>query len=729
MVLFLAAPVPAQESETGAACLGGHDPQAVIGYFQGLEHPYLMVTKENREEILRKASSDDPVLKQLWSNIAKASVQYHIDGVAFRVACMGPDDPAAAKLADAVRQWRFRYKDGQKWWDDYLTAADMMRHLYAFDAARGAGLLTDEDEASFAAQVEGLIEGKSFKKRLVHPAEGEENSANWSGNINESVAIAQCLAALTLPNHPRALQWYADGSQYLQMCYDQHANGANHACEAEGQTYQVGFAYQVLALLAIPLEEHGFSIVQRDDNFIEECFDWTVSSLRPDLIYPTTEDAWPNNTLGGIWAARYASPQVSKALLWHYRRLQASSLRKKDPGRGFGAAANLMAYEPKDVPAQALRPRVRFSELASVAVFGTDWSADSSWFYFLGDRTPWRYSYRDYQHCANNKPHAHGDQTSFSLYALGQYLATETTRFSGTIAKDHNLILVDGKEKEPSPHQPEQFTELSRTFDTSGLAGATMKCAYAGITLHRSVLMVKRTGDRPETEYYVVFDDIAAKGRHTYDWLLHNREGGATIDAQERGAQITVGDAVLDVTFAGVEPDRIGVKEAKLPQYEEVFLDAQASREGDVRWLTVLYPRKAAAPRPEMERLGANAVRLRIGDVEDIVMTGVSGEQTAAGGISMDGSAAFLRRAGDDGANLYLRDGRQVALESEGASIVLLQSSAPLTAALQYSEDGVTGVIVAEEQATVSFRWPWGQKQAQAVVPAGRHRVALSPAD
>ena len=726
-LMLVTAAGSAQESPAAAPYLGGHAPQAVIGHFGSLEHPYLMVTDTNREEIDRKASSDDPVLKLLWGNLTRASVQHHMDGTAFRVAYTGREDPGAQELADAVRQWRFRYKDGQKWWDDYLTAADMMRHLYAFDAARGVGLLSAEDEEAFAAQVEGLIEGKSFKKRLVHPAQGQELSANWSGNINESVAIAQCLAALTLPHHPRALQWFGDGSQYLQMCFDQQANGANLACQAEGQTYQVGFSHQVLALLAVPLEEHGFGVVRRDDNFIEECFDWAVSSLRPDLIYPTTEDAWPNNTLGGIWPARYAGPETRNALLWHYRRLQASSLGKKDAGRGFGAAANMMAYEPREVPDDIRRPRVRSSELASVAVFGTDWTADSSWLYFLGDRTPWRYSYRNYRHCANNKPHAHGDQTSFSLYALGRYLATETTRFSGTVAKDHNLILVDGKEDEPSAHRPEQFTELSGAFDTEGFAGATMKCAYAGVDLHRSILMVKRSGDEPETEYYVVFDDLAADGKHTYDWLLHNREDGAAIEAQTGAAHVRAGDAVLDVIFAGVEPDGIDVKQAELPQYKEVFLDARASREGDVRWLTVLYPRKVDAPEPEIERIGTDTVRLRIGGVEDVVLTNAPGREAKVGTISTDAAGLFLRRERGDTVRLCLRDGRRVTLTGKGEAVVMLESGAPVTASLQYTQDRVEGLILADGESTVTVRWPWTGKGARTTVLAGTNRIELVP--
>jgi len=702
----------ARAAETGdqAPYLGAHTPEAVLAHFKAQKHPYLFVTKTNRDEIRARIASEDPVYKEAWDSIRKAVVGYHMPGVAFRLAVVGATDKACQATVESLRTWRPPWKDGQKWWANYQTAANVIGRLQAFDAVRGLGLMGDEDEKAFADKLVDLIETKGLRVQV--------KDAAWTGNINESIAVMQCLAAIVLPRHPKALAWYRDGSRHLQMAYDQKLNGANLACQAEGQTYQVGFSYQVLANLAVPLEEHGFAIVRRDDNFLEECFEWTVWSLRPNGTYPTTEDAWMRSTLTGIWPARYARPEVARALRWQFARHWASP-KKKVLDRNMSAVTALLAWDPNDVPARPAGRRTRFSELASTAVFATDWTPESSWLYFLGDRTPWRFEYYGAKNCANNKPHAHGDQTSFTLHAMGKYLATETARFSGSKAENHNLLLVDGNPDAPSAFQPAQFTELSRHFDLAELAGATMKCAYAGVVNQRSVLCVRPTAKGKEREYFVVFDNVAAEGEHSYEWRLHNREKGAKIEpAGKDTARVVVDDVTLDVRFVSPALEAVAVQNAKLPSFSEVFLGAKAKATGNVRWITVLAPRKSSDPPLAVTPLKAGGATVATGASRDAIVVGRTGAETAEGKVSVDAGVAFVRQAGKAVKSLCLRDGSVVRV---GQTAVFQSSEAVEVAAAVFDGDKVRATIVLARKATVKFQAAPGGPSASMELEAGRH--------
>lgn len=155
--------------------------------------------------------------------------------------------------------------------------------------------------------------------------------------------------------------------------------------------------------------------------------------------------------------------------------------------------------------------------------------------------------------------HAHADQNSFNISALGEELIIDSGHYTSfgdehhrgyTVKqKAHNLILVDGKD-EPSRELEAygQIVGFGQGQDWAWVMGDA-KGAYFKTPLARyNRQCVWLRGGSVQT--YVVFDSIAAKDGqpHRFDWLLHSLNRPA-LDQGAQQAELTTTKAQAQVAW------------------------------------------------------------------------------------------------------------------------------------------------------------------------------------
>lgn len=486
---------------------------------------------------------------------------------------------------------------------------------------------------------------------------------------------------------------------------------------------------------------------------------WRRSRLLDSLayaLYTLTDPASASPDMGDTHppTGRTIAPLVARAknpvLRWFYDRFRHQEIR------------DLLFFDDSirpQPPDAAGLPTSRIFPDKGNAIFRSSWSAESQVFLFRA---------------GPNFNHNHADQGSFLLTAFGEPLVTEAgwsdyykdphyaTFF--TQAAGHNTVLVDGDPESQTIADTPQFAALNAypritdavTSEFYDALGSDLASVYRDrLSLYtRRIVYVK-------PHYFVVFDDLAAKGEPArFDWLLHLPDRRRLTTAQ--GLAVYGGEkSALAVRMLAPAAAALGVRDGHVPYPvfatntppslppQPVYLDLQSGgRERAAQFLVALVPaRDAAAARAMAQQMtaisGANLSGLRAerGTERDLVLfrTGGAGGALNYGDYSSDAAAltvtesgARLKMIGAQQARSLARAGRRlfssdrvVSLAvSYGENLIEASADAAESATLRLYTGAKPGrVLIDGRELAVSF------DQAEASVtltlPAGRHRLRL----
>jgi hypothetical protein len=613
-------------------------------------------------------------------------------------------------------------------WADYSWRWPQLMAMTALavDWLRGSGALAGADLS--VADADLVRGGGTIHESLTAPDysgdAGYRNVTNY--RLRNDAALG--LVALALADGPSSRQAAAWSDYVWQDLFGDTGRGTprylaqmfgRDGVAKEGQGY-----YQDSFRLLIP---YFVAVRNRTDRdpfampLVHAALNAPVALAMPDGSAPTVDTGWRSPAVaGGLshWvAAQYPDEPWHR---WQWQREGRPAPAGDDP-----IALALYRPGPSAPPPGSAS---RFLRHNAFAVLRSDWTPQSAWLLLNSERTPSR------------SPHEQADQTSFSFFARGAYLAidpgdgrdcgTDGDRWLRSSAA-HNLVLVDGS----GPRVTWSYrtaldpAELDRTADVGDLSQARTTMTYAdGVRSSRQVLLAHGA-------YGVVLDSLRDPrgARHRFSWRLHlsdtasrprlgaDRATSTTPGAD--GAAVPLATVVVGrrSTSWSVRSGPTDVAQGACPQHPVLQVDTRGARTDLV---SVLVPQAGTAVQVRAVR-GDDVVGVvvRTGSRLDVALTRGVGGTIRARGVATDGRLVFVSRDGVGPRSASLEHGRSLVVDGRR----VLRSSAPVSAAMAWrqGDDALLAEVTAARPTDVAFALPGAGGTVTMRVPAGRHTVAV----
>jgi uncharacterized protein DUF4962/heparinase II/III-like protein len=316
--------------------------------------------------------------------------------------------------------------------------------------------------------------------------------------------------------------------------------------------------------------------------------------------------------------------------------------------------------------------------------------------------------------------HAHPDANSFIIYAQGKYLTGDTGYSGVKQTKHHNTILVDGRGQEKDGRHEVfkdvsyerlnklHLTELWSTPEFFYARGLAAPAYFSDLNLER----FDRHFLYIASDYFVVWDELAAQVPHVYTWLL-NAEEKVLSQMSNKFVALPNGDATLLVdrllptaATTKVEPLIVTTQgrpgEVEKGEQEQRGFQLIESNSEPVRQTEFLYfmqPVSKSDERPHVSALPGTTRGLRIqwpnGDNEIVLLRGNDENLNMTGGRAV---ARFSKEG--TWQRLILQSGTKLS----SRSIELFRSTLPVSVSLQKEgRQKLRGTLNAEAATVVSI--------------------------
>jgi hypothetical protein len=613
-------------------------------------------------------------------------------------------------------------------WADYSWRWPQLMAMTALavDWLRGSGVLSDADLAAVEADL--VRGGETIHAALTAPEysgdAGYRNVTNY--RLRNDAALG--LLALALADGSSAQQAAVWSGYAWQDLFGDTGRGTPRylaqmfgpdGVAKEGQGY-----YQDSFRLLIP-----YFVAQRNTTarnpfatpLVHAALNAPVALAMPDGSAPTVDTGWRSPAVaGGLshWvAAQYPDEPWHR---WQWQREGRPAPAGDDP-----IALALYRPGPSAPPSGSA---TRFLRHNAFAVLRSGWSPQSAWLLLNSERAPSR------------SPHEQPDQTSFSFFAHGAYLAIDPgdgrdcgadgDRWLRSSAA-HNLVLVDGV----GPRVTWSYrtaldpADLDRTADVGDLSQARTTMTYGdGVRSSRQVLLAH--GD-----YGVVLDSLRdpRRGRHRFSWRLHLSDtASAPRLAADRATSVTPGadgaPVRLTAAVVGRQPTTWSVRsgptdyvQGACPRHPVLQVDTRGAHTDLV---SVLVPQAGSAAKVRTVRDDAAVgVVVRTGGRLDVALTRGTGRTIRARGVASDARLLFVSRdsvgprsASFEGGRTLVVGGRQV-----------VRSSAPVSAAIAWREGGhaMVAQVTAARPTEVTIALPGGRGTVTVRISSGRHTISV----
>jgi hypothetical protein len=244
--------------------------------------------------------------------------------------------------------------------------------------------------------------------------------------------------------------------------------------------------------------------------------EWNLRIATPNGRMPNIKDSDLGATFyNGLLANRLSNDSVEMKRVW------ASEFVKTGSETGAKRLVDHFVYYDDSLNNSSVDPSLVFT---SPSFFGieegnvalrTGWDSDALYLHLLADHRWAEESSPDVVGGTRYPAHQQEDNTSFVVYAYGDYLAIDSGYGSFPLrehvskASNHNVVLVDGI-------GPDDSTEAYVTDVSQNdlVEAATVMTEYQDVIVTRRAWMV---GD----EYFAIMDDLKSSTPHSYDWQLH----------------------------------------------------------------------------------------------------------------------------------------------------------------------------------------------------------------
>lgn len=603
---------------------------------------------------------------------------------------------AAKDALLAVTRWH-------RWEPPWFTAHGQHTYypagLLAVDAALGYDLLYNDLTESERSQIRRALIEKQIEptyREYFLDNRAMTNTSNWiSHTVGGALIAASAIAGdVTTEESKGKFYLYVNG---LLMKIEAHMSASYlpDGSYGEGISY-LEFDMETLAPMLNAVET-AFGVDYWNTTHIKDSLRYPLYNLTvPPEASPDMGDTHPP---AGHGIAPLIYRSKDPVMRWYYSRFDRPSLTQ------FIFFDD--SVKPKS-PAEAGLPTSTIFNDKGNAVFRTGWGEDSITMLFRA---------------GPNFNHHHADQGSFLITAFGEALVTEAgwsdyykdpyyaTFF--TQAEGHNTVLVDGNpESQTIPDTP-QFKALNKypritdsiTSEFYDGVGSELSTVYNGRLegYARRIVFVKPF-------YFVVFDDIAARGPAVKtNFLLHLPDRKA-VTTSGSTALYKGKKASLGVRWFTPPSGELRVKDGRIPYHifsartpaetplAPAYLDfANTQPSKNTNFLAAVVPAKTSGETSALMRqmfpvTGENVSGIRVEreSATDLVMFRTSAENTLIreGEWSANASVMTVTQKGSDIQMLAAHDARSVTKGKR----VMFSADTPTSIAVNYGSDQIDTV-------------------------------------
>ncbi|HEY9160886.1 MAG TPA: heparinase II/III family protein [Desulfomonilia bacterium] len=609
---------------------------------------------------------------------------------------------------------------------DINIAEALMCYAQALDMLLGADAVNQADRNVIEDRL-GNITDKFFNNWAELICGAYEFARN---NHHTKMASAFGMIAIVLNNHPMAKVWIDYAMNEVETDLDSlvtadggYAEGPNYWTYSASNVLPFAWAYHLFnngqtetftdrPCYLSGLGQNGKSVAVKDffsDWKIRALSEWMIKVRQPDGFTPPVDDS----NLSGYYNAIIGQVYRDGVFTWDWL---TSSAYINSQSCADLSVDMICIYDDSITPGEpSWQPSMMMKE-AGNAVMRSGWGADDTYVMFLAENGRAR---------TNGYGHEHPDGLSFILYAFGKSLAID----SGYInyenhdlvryAKNHNLILVDGKAPEPGMYTSGGVDAFFKDFmTTSFMDYCSAWTDFSGIRHSRSLLF-------PDKRYLVVSDDIKNNGilLHTYNWLLHGNGGGSTggtfTSASDGGLWVN-GSAALRAVVVSPEgslnlstyDDYHGFDWGQEKKHSVLRADIRAK---NARYLAVLYPFATGTDEPEIKPLNVtDGKAITIAEPGNTTLVRIQAASKKAQSWSIDGisgkpefpavnsDAGLIRiSAGSDGTmnGVFLEDASSLMINDTS----IMSSESKIILALAFGEGIINGHVIAPSGTSINL--------------------------
>jgi len=663
-------------------------------------HPHMLMLPEHKEIVLQRCERE-PYKTMLERISATASLDYDpgdpevydsnpegnnasIAQANALIAYLFDDELAGQKAVEFLNKIRTDFDTNQVYDIHIRMPKVVMGYINAWDLLLATPYINEEDANTAKSLIIELMD--KFFSITVRSSSGAFLMHQTQNNYNIKVASSFIYAALAFPDAPQGKEW----RNFSMSEFGFMLSTTSHYIQEDGGVsegpFYFGFALEsaIPALLAYKNTIGGPVTISRDCTYrtnvppwddieciegepytfinpldgeiLKRAVDWTIKIRLPSGDRPPFEDANFNPTrVVGILSGVWNEPLYA----WDWKEnINSPQSISDDPVYLVYYDDTIMPEEPGWTPTQ-------FLAHAGNAMFRSDWGNDAIWFMMMAENGP-----------VHMTVHDHVDDTSFQLYAFGEYLAMDPGYYKPNSldnsvtahAWNHNLTLIDNQ----GPPDKGLLTDFNDTdcfleniYDGNIFDYAEARTRYQETDIVRSALFVRN-------RYVVVSDFLDASSSHEYSFRVHGYAGydsGGTYTDFTLGGRWERPKAGLDVSVTSTA----GTPSFAHPAYQyhaspnvhrfennrqiadHVVLDAVVNGQ-DLSFLAVLYPYRKGSTDPfempaQVQEItagsGLAALSITASDgKKDVILANRTGSSVSVsiseGVIETDASFAFV---------------------------------------------------------------------------------------
>jgi hypothetical protein len=600
---------------------------------------------------------------------------------------------------------------------DINIAEALMCYAQALDILLGANALNSNDRKIIEDRL-GNITEKFFNNWAELICGAYEFARN---NHHTKMASAFGILAIVLNNNPMAKVWIDYAMNEVETDLDSlvtadggYAEGPNYWTYSASNVLPFAWAYHLFndgqaetftdrPCFVSGLGQNGKPVVIKDffsDWKIKALSEWMIKIRQPDGQTPPIDDS----NMSGYFNAIVAGVYREGVFAWDWLTSSSHLLSQNCADLSVDI---ICIYDDSVTPVKPSWQHSMLMKEAGNAVMRSGWNADDSYVMFLAENGKAR---------TNGYGHEHPDGLNFILYFYGKSLAID----SGYInyenhdlvryAKNHNVILVDGKGPEPG-----QFTAggVDAFFEDFMTAPSGDYCSawteFSGVKHTRSLVF-------PDKKYLIVSDELSSSiFSHTYNWLLHGNGGGSTGGSFSLGAdggEWVNGDVKLKAIVASPEGSLKVSSHDDYHGFNWGVIETHAVLQADMkarnsRILAVLYPSGQGDAEPEIKPVIVdNGAAITIAGLDSITLVRTRAVSTEGQSWMLSGLAGFASfpslqsdagliqiSAGADGTLKQLFLESSSTLDIGGTAFV--RSSSDIILSLSIEDGELTGGVIA----------------------------------
>ncbi len=619
-----------------------------------IRHPHMLMLPEMKKSVLERINSGNEPYKTKYNSIELTADNEYNPGDplvwnhreeeynakiaqanAF-LAYIYNDEARARKAIDILAKIRTDFETNQQYDANIRIPGVVIRYINALDLLQATSFIT-ESEVNYAKSLIIELVDKFFNI-YVHGTMSVIHLPTQN-NYNIKTASTIAYAAIAFPDAPQQSAWWNFSLSELGYMFSTES----HYIQEDGGVSEEPFYYGFALGSAVPVfiaykntygnksfkvsrdctlrnpvppwddvncingEEYEFKN-PLDSELLQKTLDWTIKLRLPSGDRPPLGDGYFNTT-----SVMSALSGILKSSVYAWDNEENSN----NPFSTFDDMYFLVYFDgtlPQNEPDWS---PTQFLPQSGDAVFRSDWGPDALWFMLKCENGPVRMTVHD-----------HVDDTSFQLYAYGEYLAIDTgyykpNELDNSVTshfENHNVLLIDNS-GQPDKGLLTNFGDtdcfLENTYDGDTFDYAEARTNYQNTDVVRSVLSVKN-------RYVVVSDFLDASSSHEYRFRVH---GYAGYDSGGTYTDISLGGK-WERPLAGFDlfiTTTAGLPSFEKPPYQKnlspnvhlfendrrvrdhTVLDAVVSGT-DVSFLSVLYPYRVNTVIPSEMQATVNSV-------------------------------------------------------------------------------------------------------------------------